>query len=126
MRVYAKNNNDLCSDFRMVNRHLKNNDKERNVDTFEECDRVISTIRNKVSHFELSIKPSKNGNIEDYELIFEASCNYYFKIKCKDYINFITDPLFTNHNVSNEKIETISTFEDYKNSMIKMIEEYEK
>lgn len=116
--------------FRVVNESLNGNDREKNIDDKDHKlkKNIISTLRNDIAHFNIHLKYSRNGDIEDSELIFRKinSNNIYYKIKCKDFINFICDPIFMNHNFEEHKIIELNSIEEFKDMMITMSKNYKK
>ena len=128
MKVYAKTNDNLFKNFRIVYPNRKDHNKEQNLDSFEDSDDIITKIRNSIAHFNIDLKYSKNGDIENSELIFKVidkNENYYYKIKCKDFITFITNPLFMEHKTSADYRINTSSFEELYDTMINKIKDFE-
>ena len=125
LRMNVNDSINIFNDVRIVNDNLKGNDKERNSDSYEDGKVIISTIRNKIANFEVYMKYSKSGDMDDNELVFKNSSKFYYKIKCKDFIELITNPLFVNYNIDNYEKNIVHSFEEFQNTMVSTIEEFE-
>ncbi len=95
----SKLNPEIFKGFDFVNLNKKGNDRHSSIDTVKTMKTVISVVRNNIAHFHVRVSFGKTGKPEDNYLIFgyNQSPNLYYRITCKDFIEFITNPVFVNH-----------------------------
>ena len=87
------------SKFSMVDKNRDARTRELQPQTMEEKKKILSSVRNTIAHFKLKVIFDKKGNYENNMLIFgyENNNRQYNKIKCCDFLNFITNDLFVNY-----------------------------
>ena len=107
----------IFSDFTKVNTNKHGNNKNIPITEFNDMINVISSIRNQISHFNVKVKFNKSGNYEEYVLIFEdydtsKPSNIHYKITIKDFLKFITNPIFSEYKTSTLPEITANTWEE--------------
>jgi hypothetical protein len=75
---------------------------------------LIDKIRNNIAHANFNIKFSKSGLPQDNLLIFSyPNKDYlYYMVSCKDFLNFVTNPLFADHVETPNEITKINNYQE--------------
>lgn len=123
MERKIKVNANIFKSFVLVNENKKGNDKLYTPQTLIDFKKVISSVRNKIAHFDLKVKFSKSGNPGDNILIFdydEEKSNLYYRITCKDFFEFITNPLFANYKSKQKKL-IFESYDELIDNVVKKI-----
>ena len=109
--------------FDYVNLNKKGDDRHSPITTIKAMKSVISIVRNKIAHFDVRVRFSKSGRPEDNFLIFnyEQSPNLYYKISCKDFIEFIMNPLFLNYKDIKGNNIIVDTYDELIENVIEKI-----
>ena len=97
---------------------------EKSINSYELCDKAISTIRNKIAHFDIDIKFNKLLDIESAELIFKANDTTSFKIKCNDFLTFINNKIFTEHKNYRKEVIKVDSFKKILETMKEKLNDY--
>lgn len=92
----------------------QNNKSSKKIITSKEMQDVIDKIRNNVAHNNVKVKFSKSGNPEDNFLIFSFhnKDNLYYMITVKDFLVFITNPLFCTYNKNRQEIISVNNYDE--------------
>lgn len=112
---------DLFKNFTLVNDSIKGNRKNSTPENINEFKHVIALVRNSIAHANLKIKFTKTYNHEDIFLIFDDALrsNMHYKISCKDFLTFITNPLFFNYKELKDEKLNLNSYDE----LIKLVKE---
>lgn len=99
------------------------NKSSKRITTSKEMQDVIDKIRNNVAHNNVKVKFSKSGNPEDNFLIFSFHNRdtSYYMISVKDFLTFITNPLFCSYSKNKQEIVSVNSFEEIIQEVVKKI-----
>lgn len=119
---------EIFADFNKINKKDKTQSK---VCKLQDKLDVISNMRNCVAHYEFYVKMSKNGKPEDHTLIFvynkdQKRPNTYFNITVKNFIKFITNPIFVNYKPYNYNYIETNSFDSLIDNVASKIKQYKK
>ena len=90
---------------------------------------VMRSIRNSISHNGLLIQYAKNGNIHESRFVFTLAKHpeLQIKVKCDDFLKFVSDPIFSNYRAEEIKSINANTNVELEAEIQKLLQgEYDK